>query len=260
MSAKGVAIVTGAAQGIGRGITLRLAADGYDIGINDIPAKKADLEGVAEQIRQQGRKSITIFGDVSKEEDVQKLVRQTVDDLGGLDVMIANAGTAHHGPITEMDVGKWDEVFDVNVKGTMLCYKYAAIQMIKQGRGGRIIGAASTASKQGKANVSVYAASKFAVRGLTQSAAMELGKFGITVNAYAPGPIDTSFLGKFDEYYSALAGQQRGFYTEEWKSKTVVGRIGIPEDVAALVSFLVSKEASFITGQSVSTNGGAYFD
>ncbi|KAI5118368.1 hypothetical protein M0805_008696 [Coniferiporia weirii] len=259
-SAKGVVIVTGAGQGIGRGIALRLAADGYDISLNDIPSNKENLEAVAELITRGGRKALTIFGDVSKEEDVRGLVNKTVDDLGGLDVMVANAGITHHSPVYEMDVSKWEQVFSVNVTGAMLCYKHAAIQMIKQGRGGRIIGAASTASKQGQANGSAYAASKFALRGLTQSAALELGKYGITVNAYAPGPIDTTFLGKFDDYYTGLSDAPKGSWSESLKGGLAMGRLGTPDDVAALVSFLVTKEASFITGQSVLLDGGSIFD
>ncbi|KAH8110231.1 NAD-binding protein [Phellopilus nigrolimitatus] len=259
-SIKGVAIVTGSGQGIGRGIALRLAADGYDVSLNDIPSNKQNLEDVADTITQRGRKVLTVFGDVSREEDVQELVNKTVEELGGLDVMVANAGIVHHSVLTEMEVDKWDRIFSVNVRGSMLCYKHAAIQMIKQGRGGRIIGAASTASKQGQANASVYAASKFAVRGLTQSAALELGKYGITVNAYAPGPIDTTFLGKFDEFYTKQSGAPRRSWSESLGEDRPVGRLGTPDDVAALVSFLVTKEAAFVTGQSIILDGGSLFD
>ncbi|THH03332.1 hypothetical protein EW145_g6344 [Phellinidium pouzarii] len=249
-STKGIAIVTGAAQGIGRGIALRLAADGYNVSLNDILSNKDNLEGVAELIRRSGRTALTVFGDVSKEEDVQELVNKTINVFGGLDVMVANAGIAHLGTLIEMDVEKWDHVFSVNVRGAMLCYKHAANQMIKQGRGGRIIG---------QAKASVYVASKFALRGLTQSAALELGQYGITVNAYAPGPIDTPFLGRFDDYHRQ-SGVPKGSWADSLKNGLAMGRLGTPDDVAALVSFLVTNEASFITGQSIILDGGQLFD
>ncbi|PAV18055.1 acetoin reductase family [Pyrrhoderma noxium] len=262
MSSKGVAIVTGSARGIGRGISLRLAADGYDLTLNDVAGNKEELESLVKEISaaHPNIKTIFVCGDVSQEQDVQNIVNTTVNELGSVDVMVANAGIANHSPITDMEVEKWDKVFNVNVRGTMLCYKYAARQMIKQGRGGRIIGAASNVAKQGMANASGYSATKFAIRGLTQSVALELGKYGITVNAYAPGAIDTQMFDMFDEYYTKESNSERLSMTERFKNRVALRRLGTPEDVAALVSFLASKDASFITGQSILTEGGALFD
>ncbi|KAF9041540.1 hypothetical protein BJ165DRAFT_1489668 [Panaeolus papilionaceus] len=152
-----------------------------------------------------------------------------------------------------------DKVFSVNVKGAFLCYKYAALQMIKQGRGGRIIGAASIGAKQGLAKSSLYSASKFAVRGMTQALAGELGKYDITVNAYAPGATDTEMLRALLEDRMRLDGIE----PPPGPLRSGSGHMGRdmrPDDIAGLVSFIASKDAGMITGQSISVNGGAFCD
>ncbi|KAF9500262.1 acetoin reductase family protein [Pleurotus eryngii] len=248
-SYKGVAIVTGAAEGIGRGIALRLVSDGFDVAINDIRAKIDTLEGVVNEIKaNSSRRAISIPGDVSNESDVKGIVEQVVQELGGLDVMIANAGIAINKPIADTTVDEWDRLFSVNVRGTFLCYKHAAEIMVKQGRGGRIIGACSIAGKKGIPEAACYSSTKFAIRGLTQSAAQEYGKYGITVNAYAPGAIETQFLGRFDGYHANKSGLKPGEWTEALKGGVALGKNGSPTEVASLVSYLVSKDAHFITG------------
>ncbi|TFK97511.1 acetoin reductase family protein [Pterulicium gracile] len=252
-----IAIVTGASSGIGRAIALRLASDGLDIGLNDIPSKSDELKQVEREIQAMGRRAVVFTGDVADEAQVKTLVSVIAEALGGLDVMVANAGVASRGGVLSCTADDWDRVMNINARGTFLCYKYAAEQMIKQGasRGGRIIGAASSWGKRGSKEAVAYSMSKFAVRGLTQSAADELGQYNITVNAYAPGWIDTSM--------TRLAGAphfQEGAYLEMKKKDSVVGRNGQPEEVAGLVSYLVSDVASFVTGQSLCINGGAYFD
>ncbi|KAJ6551115.1 NAD-binding protein [Mycena capillaripes] len=248
MSSKGVALVTGAAQGIGKSIALRLAEDGYDVAVNDIPSNSELLDAVVAEVQAKGRKGVKRVADVSQDEQVKGMVEQVVEELGGLDVMIANAGVLHKlVPITELTADEWDRIMNINGRGPFLCYKYAGIQMIKQGRGGRIIGASSLAGKQGQANAAAYSASKFAVRGLTQAAAMEFGAHGITVNAYAPGAIDTPMIAVL---------------------RDTVEQYSVPADIANLVSFLASKESQFITvltkmsrsGQTISINGGVFFD
>ncbi|KAJ7486784.1 hypothetical protein FB451DRAFT_773364 [Mycena latifolia] len=193
MSSKGIALVTGAAQGIGRAVALRLADDGFDVAINDIASNSEKLELLVDEIQKKGQESSTCIADVSQEDQVKAMVELVVERHGGLDVMVANAGVlGRYGlPLIEVTTEEWDRVMNTNARGTFLCYKYAGIQMIKQGRGGRIIGASSRAGKQGQATQGPYSASKFAVRGLTQAAAQEFGSHGIRVNAYAPGPIDT---------------------------------------------------------------------
>lgn len=148
-SQNGVALVTGAGRGIGRAIALRLAKDGYNIALNDIQ-RDEDFESVKTEIEKMGRDVIECIADVSKEESVKEMVDFAADKLGRLDVMVANAGIFFAKPFLECTLEDWDKCFDVNGKGVFLCYKYAALKMIEQGKGGRIIGACSRAGKQGK--------------------------------------------------------------------------------------------------------------
>ncbi|KAJ7256224.1 NAD(P)-binding protein [Mycena haematopus] len=257
MSSKGTAFVTGAAQGIGRSIALRLAEDGFDVAVNDVPENSAKLDAVIAELKQKGRESSKHLADVSQEENVKQMVENVVKHHGGLDVMVANAGIAgpYRTALTEASADQWDRIMNINARGTFLCYKYAGLQMIKQGHGGRIIGASSVAGKKGLAFQAAYCASKFAIRGLTQAAASGLGTHGITVNAYAPGAVDTPMLaGLTNSPEDATA------IVNEFKEMSPLKLIGTPEDIANLVSFLASKESQFITGQSISINGGLFFD
>ncbi|KAK7023163.1 NAD-binding protein [Favolaschia claudopus] len=252
MPSKGVALVTGAAQGIGRGIALRLARDGYDVVINDISSKSEQLQVLLEEIRKGGGGSSKHIADVSQEEQVKNMVEEVVRQHGSLDVMVANAGIMKP-EITflNMPIDQYDQIMNINAKGAFLCYKYAGLQMIKQGRGGRIIGASSLAGKRGIPLAASYTMSKFAVRGLTQAAALELGEHGITVNAYAPGAVDTPMMN---------AGFEREERLAQVKQMCALKTVGQPNDIASLVSFLASSEAGFITGQTISIDGGIHFD
>ncbi|KAJ7641866.1 hypothetical protein FB45DRAFT_786017 [Roridomyces roridus] len=248
MVSTGVALVTGAAQGIGKAIALRLADDGFDVAVNDIVANEKKLSSVVEEIKAKGRQSSAHLADVSVEEDVKGMVAEVVRVYGGLNVMVANAGVCKCALMTETSVEDYDRVMNINARGTFLCYKHAGVQMMAQGRGGRIIGACSASGKRaGSAFTSAYVASKFAIRGLTQSAALEFGPHKITVNAYAPGPIDTDML----DYIKTSHGSA---VPAHWQTAGTTG------DIAALVSYIASKESGFITGQSLSINGGIYFD
>ncbi|CEL53483.1 3-oxoacyl-[acyl-carrier-protein] reductase FabG OS=Bacillus subtilis (strain 168) GN=fabG PE=3 SV=3 [Rhizoctonia solani AG-1 IB] len=243
-----VAIVTGAAQGIGRAIALKLAADGMAVGVNDLSRNLEELKRLVDEIVSHGGQGLVIPADVSKETEVIEMVKTVSDAFGGLDVMVANAGIRVPGTtLLDMPEDDFDRVMSVNCKGTLYSYRAAARQMIKQGpeRGGRIIGASSTFGLKGQAERTPYCTSKFAIRAITQSAALEWGQYGITVNAYAPGPIDTPL--------AASVGQA---FVQTMIQQVPLKRMGRPEEVAALVSFIASPESSYITGQTLSVDGG----
>ncbi|KAL0574809.1 hypothetical protein V5O48_007138 [Marasmius crinis-equi] len=235
----GIALVTGAGQGIGRAIALQLAKDGFDVAVNDIPRNLDQLTAVSEEIKALGRSSSVHIADVSIEEQVKAMVENVVKEHKSLDVV--------------SKVEDWDQIFAVNVRGTFLCYKYAGKQMIAQGRGGRIIGAASVLGKYGAPQLAAYTGTKFAIRGITQSAAKEFGPHGITVNAYAPGIIaETSMMNGLANARAKASGGTPQAHMEQLAQGSPIKRNGTTQDIAELVSYLVSKKASFMTGQSLS--------
>ncbi|KAF9455889.1 hypothetical protein BDZ94DRAFT_1315716 [Collybia nuda] len=261
-SKKGIVLVTGAGQGIGRAIALRLADDGYDVAVNDISTD--NLESLVEDIRLKGRLSSMHKADVSVEDQVRTMIENVRLKIGGgrFFQIVANAGIAKWKTIDETTGEDWDEMFSVNAKGTFFCYKYAGRQMIAQGRGGRIIGACSVSGKKGSAGLAAYCGSKFAMRGLTQAAAAEFGPHKITVNAYAPGAIETALLNGLD---ADVVERSRGEKAPgDWKglisTNNSLGYQGTTAEIASLVSYLASKESHFITGQTISCNGGSFFD
>ncbi|KAJ7054197.1 NAD(P)-binding protein [Mycena amicta] len=260
MISKGVALVTGAGQGIGKAIALRLAKDGFNVGVNDIQANSQKLDALVEEIKAKGRAASAHIADVSNESQVQAMISDVVQVHKGLDVMVANAGVCKIIKLVDTSLKDWNFIMDVNVTGVFLCLKYAGLHMIAQGRGGRIIAASSLAGKQGSSTTTAYSTSKFAVRGLVQSAANEFGPHGITVNAYAPGAIETDMLNEMDV---SSAGSLKPTITAASATKSIglvylappdhwsVDFRRTPEDIAGLVSYIASKESSFITGQSV---------
>ncbi|WWC70203.1 uncharacterized protein I206_104153 [Kwoniella pini CBS 10737] len=237
-SAKKVAIITGAAQGIGKAIAIRLSEDGYNISLADLPSSSKLLEEVKAEIVSKGHGTdvITVQVDVSNEKEVYDLVDKTVQQLGRVDVMVANAGIAPVTPFLELSVNTLDKVYQVNVRGVFLCYQAAAKQMIKQGEGGRLIGACSMSGLRTGANMSAYCSSKFAVRAINQGAAVELGKYGITANVYCPTVVETEMWNKIDDGMSKVKGTQKGKYTEIRANLNPLGRNATPEDIAAMVS------------------------
>lgn len=250
-----VALVTGAGTGIGRAIAFRLAQDGFNVAISDQLCNEPGLTTLVAEIRELGRKVVAVTADVSVEVEIQGMIQRTVEELGQLDVMVANAGVMRFKPFLETTSDDWQKIFAVNGLGTFLCYQYAAKQMIAQGHGGKIIGACSGSGKQAEPMMSAYSSSKFAIRGLTQATAVELGQYGIQVNAYAPGAIETPMIREIGE----IVGDWEALKAQEVR-KAPVGRFGVPEDISNLVSFLASDQSEFITGQTIPINGGRLCD
>ena len=248
-----VAIVTGAGAGIGRQIALQMHEDGFAVVVNDISSTAA--ETVASEISDKGGQAIAIAADVSDPAAVDAMIEQS-RALGSIYVMVANAGINIVKPfldITEQDLNK---IFSINLNGVVHCMQAAARVMIEQGQGGRIINAASAGGKRGYEMLGAYAATKFATIGVTQTAALELAKHGITVNAYCPGAVDTDMWDMIDETIGSRTGAAKGETFKARVSRIPMGRAGQPQDVADLVSFLASSKAGYMTGQSIVVDGG----
>ncbi|HCH50363.1 MAG TPA: diacetyl reductase [Proteus sp.] len=252
-----VILVTGAAQGIGRGIALRLAKEGADIALVDLKADK--LAGVAKEIEALGRKTTTFAADISQRDEVFAAVEHAQKALGGFDVMINNAGIAQVKPLADVTPDDMDRIFKINVNGVMWGIQAASEKFKALGRKGKIINASSIAGHDGFAMLGVYSATKFAVRALTQAAAKEYASAGITVNAYCPGIVGTDMWVEIDERFSEITGTPKGETYKKYVEGIALGRAQTPEDVAALVAFLSSDDADYITGQAILTDGGIVY-
>jgi meso-butanediol dehydrogenase/(S,S)-butanediol dehydrogenase/diacetyl reductase len=255
-----VAVVTGASRGIGKAISLQLADDGYDMALADLPAQSSDLEEVRAQIEQKGRHALCILADVSKENEVKVMVATAVQAFGELNTMVANAGIVKPNRLFDQTMEEWDQVMAVNARGVFLCYREAGRQMIKQGKGGKIIGACSNASYRPSVSGVAYSASKWAVRGITQVTALELAQYGINVNAYCPGPVETDMWTEIDANVTKHTGAPLGSsYEQAVQTRMALKQRLTPEDIALTVSFLASPRSRNITGQSLLVDGGQYF-
>ncbi|ESK90877.1 short-chain dehydrogenase [Moniliophthora roreri MCA 2997] len=254
------AIITGAGQGIGKAIALRLARDGFDICINDLSSNAAAAESVTAEIRSLGRKSVTAFANVADRSDVEGMIERSVNELGPLSVMIANAGIVQVKPLLDATENDAQRVFDVNIHGVINCGTLAAKQFIKQGGGGKIINAASGTSFKAAPMLGFYSASKAAVRSLTHTFAMELAMHKITVNAYAPGVVDTKMWDQIDGAMGKYKGLEKGETFKGFESMIMLGRTSVPEDVCGAVSFLASKDSDYVTGHTLVCDGGLVFN
>ena len=200
-----------------------------------------------------------IDADVSDPVQVDAMVARTAGELGRLDVMVANAGIAQVAPLLDITPADFDRLMAINLRGVFLSYTAAARQMIAQGHGGKIIGAASIAAHKGFAMLGHYSASKWAVRGLTQAAAQEWAEHGITVNAYCPGIVGTAMWDYIDEKLAEAGGLAKGEALAQFSQLITLGRVETPEDVASFVSYLAGPDSDYMTGQSVMIDGGVLF-
>lgn len=242
------AIVTGAGRGIGRAIALGLASQGASVAVIDILSDR--VNAVVEGIKANGHTALAIQADVSRSADVDRLMNEVFAEFGRLDILVNNAGgMISRKRVAEMDEELWDRVLTANLKSTFLCSR-AASKLISR-PGGRIINISSCFGISGSASAAHYSAAKAGIIGFTKALAQELGPEGITVNAVAPGPTDTP------AWRSTHAEEQLAAKIDERVSKTPLGRIAVPEDIAAAVVFLAQRESGYITGQVIHVNGGS---
>lgn len=253
-----IALVTGAGQGIGRGIALGLAGAGADVVVFDVDA--ASAQAVAREVAATGRRSLAVAGDVGSSADVDRALRETMAQFGRIDILVNNAAVSRRADIMDLTEDDWDRILRVNAKGTFLFLQRAAREMIPR-RSGRIVNIASIGGKgfPGVSNAA-YAASKGAVLSLTRTAAQQLARHDINVNAICPG---STRGGKFDAS-AAIRAEQQGLTVDELMRRRLaaipLGRINEPEDIAAMVVFLASRGGRNITGQSYNVDGGLVMD
>ncbi|MFC3059793.1 acetoin reductase [Paenirhodobacter populi] len=252
-----VALVTGAGQGIGRGIALRLAKEGADVGLVDLKSDK--IESVKGEIEALGRKATTFTADVSDRDQVFAAVEHVAKELGGFDVIVNNAGIAQVKPLEDVRPADLDLIYKINVNGVVWGIQAAAAKFKALGHKGKIINASSIAGHDGFALLGVYSSTKFAVRALTQAAAKELASSGITVNAYCPGIVGTDMWVDIDKRFSEITGAPIGATYKKYVEGIALGRVQTPDDVAALVQFLASDDSDYITGQAILTDGGIVY-
>jgi meso-butanediol dehydrogenase / (S,S)-butanediol dehydrogenase / diacetyl reductase len=248
-----VVLITGASRGIGRGVALRFAQEGAHL---VLCANEDRVNDVADEIRGMGCRALSAVADVREKQQVEDLFDQAVQTFGRLDVSFHNAGVITIAQLGNLTEDEWDWVLDVNTKGAFLCCQAAANHMIRQG-GGKIINTASGQAREGFIYTPHYAASKFGVVGMTQSLAKELAAHSITVNAICPGIIETDMWAYNDREWGKLLGDYRsGELMQEWVDGIPMKRVGTPQDVAGLVTFLASEDANYITGQTINVDGG----
>ena len=241
-----VALVTGAQQGIGKAIALAYGREGASVVINYLDNQAAAAE-IASQIRALGQRAVPIAGDVAQAADIRRMV-EAGESLGGIDILVNNAGIFPRVEFLDMTEAQWDEVLNVNLKGTFLCTQAVAQKLVERGRAGVVINLASSAAFRSSPRGVHYVASKAGIVGVTRATALELAPYRVRVNAIAPGTTDTAQprYGMSEEELQAAARQ------------VPLGRMGAPEDVADLAVFLASEEARHITGQTLHVNGGQY--
>ncbi len=249
------AVVTGGATGIGRAIALALAEHGVRVAVLD-----RDREGAAATARAAGEGHLALAVDVRERESVEAAFAEVERALGGYEVLVANAGVSTMRRAVDLTDEDWDFNFAVNARGVFLTNQQALRHFLARGIAGVIVNIASMAGKIGAPLLAHYSASKFAVIGWTQAVAREVGEKGIRVNAVCPGFVRTGMQDREVEWEARLRGMSPEAVRQEYVAQTPLGRLETPEDVAAVVVFLASDAARFITGEAVNVTGGAHMD
>lgn len=238
-----IALVTGGGRGIGRAIALTLAGYGADVAVN-YSGSREKAEAVAGEIRGLGRRAAAIKADISNREDCVRLFEETEKELGKIDILVNNAGITRDNLAIRMSEEEFEQVMDTNLKGAFFCMQLAAKSMLRQ-RKGRIVSISSISGVRGNAGQINYCAAKAGIVGMTKCLAKELASRNITVNAVAPGYIDTDMTAVLPEKVK-----------EAVLAQVPLGRMGRPEDIAETVAFLASDRAAYITGQTIMVDGG----
>ena len=249
-----VVVVTGASRGLGRGVALRFAQEGANVVVS---SNEESVHEVAAELEGLGVQALAVVCDVTQKAQVESLYARTMEQFGRVDVSVQNAGVITIAKVEDLTEAEWDLVLDVNTKGVFLCCQVAARHMVQQGQG-RLINTASGQARDGFIYTPHYAASKMGVVGITQSLAKELATRGVTVNAICPGIIATDMWQYNDEHWGRLLGSQgQGQLMQAWATEKIpMQRVGTPEEVAGLVTFLASGDAAYITGQTINIDGG----
>lgn len=246
-----VAVVTGGARGIGRAICQRYAAEGAKVAVADINLQEA--EATAQAL---GESALAVQLDVTRQESIDGMVNSVVERAGAIDILVNNAGVFSMAPLLEVTPESYDLIFAVNVKGLLFTLQAVSRQMVKQGRGGKIINLASQAGRRGEALVVVYCASKAAVISITQSAGLALIKEKIKVNAISPGVIDTQMWDEVDALFARYENRPVGEKKRLVGEAVPYGRMGIPEDLVGAAVFLASGDSDYVVAQTLNVDGG----
>ena len=248
-----VVFITGAARGIGKSFAEAFAKQGAKVVIADI-----NIEGATTTAQEIGSNALAVKMDVTKQDSIDQAVNTAVDQLGGIDILINNAAIFSAAPITEIQREDYQQVFDINVSGTLFTLQAVAKKMIERGKGGKIINMASQAGRRGESLVAVYCATKAAVISLTQSAGLNLIKHKINVNAISPGVVDGEHWDGVDEFFAKFEEKPLGQKKKEVDEGVPYGRMGLPSDLVGMAMFLASEESNYVVAQTYNVDGGQW--
>jgi NAD(P)-dependent dehydrogenase (short-subunit alcohol dehydrogenase family) len=248
-----VVFITGAARGIGKSFAEAFAKEGAKVVIADI-----NIEGATTTAQEIGSNALAVKMDVTKQDSIDQSVNTAVDQLGGIDILINNAAIFTAAPITEIQREDYQQVFDINVSGTLFTLQAVAKKMIERGKGGKIINMASQAGRRGESLVAVYCATKAAVISLTQSAGLNLIKHQINVNAISPGVVDGEHWDGVDAFFAKYEEKPLGQKKKEVGEGVPYGRMGLPSDLVGMAMFLASEESNYVVAQTYNVDGGQW--